>query len=325
MHDMKNPGILTARLRTITQSGLFQRFILAVIVLAGIIVGLETYPALMEQYGALLHTLDRIIIVIFVLEVLMKMGAEGRRPDRYFRDPWNVFDFTIVVLCLIPAVGPYAAVARLARVLRALRLITTIPRLQIIVNSLLKGLPSMTYVGLLLLLLFYVYAVLGVFLFRENDPLHFSDLQTALITMFRVVTLEDWTDILYIQMYGSDTYVGYDEQNHTGLTATPIAQPLTAVLFFVSFVLLGTIVILNLVIGVIISSMEEAQHEREQQELKSQRDSGKALTASEELRLLEHELDALGKHLAAIRRRVGDEFHGQPIHRTIRDAVPPES
>ena len=313
--------MLAAHLRTIVDAALFQRLILLFIVTAGVVVGLETYPSIMERHGDLLHTIDRIIIGIFVLEVILKMGAEGRRPWRYFRDPWNIFDFTIVVLCLIPAVGPYAAVARLARVLRALRLITSVPRLQIIVNSLLKGLPSMTYVGLLLLLLFYVYAVLGVFLFRENDPLHFADLQTALITMFRVVTLEDWTDILYIQMHGSDKYVGYSDQNHTGLIATPIAQPIAAVLFFVSFVLLGTIVILNLVIGVIISSMEEAQNEREQQELRTQRAQGRALTVAEEIRLLEHEFDAMGRHLAAIRRRASDEYSMPPVHRTLRDVT----
>ncbi|MBX3355818.1 MAG: ion transporter [Phycisphaeraceae bacterium] len=299
--------MLAHHLHRIVESHWFQRTILGVILLAAIVVGLETYPAVMAEWGGLLHALDRIIIGIFVIEALMKMGALLPRPWRYFRDPWNCFDFTIVVLCLIPAVGPYAAIARLARVLRALRLITTVPKLQIIVSSLLKGLPSMGYVGLLLLLLFYVYGVLGVFLFRSNDPLHFRDLQTSLITMFRVVTLEDWTDVLYIQMHGSALYVGYDELNHTGLTAISKAQPLAAVLFFVSFVLLGTIVILNLVIGVIISSMDEAQHEREQAMLKAQREKGVAMSAAEELRLLEHELGTLMNSLSAIRRRVGDE------------------
>jgi len=299
--------MLSATLQAIVEHRFFQRSILIVILIAAVVVGMETYPAMVARWGGVLHTLDRIIIGIFVVEALMKMGAHGRRPWRYFRDPWNCFDFTIVVLCLIPAIGPYAAIARLARVLRALRLITTIPKLQIIVNSLLKGLPSMGYVGLLLLLLFYVYAVLGVFLFRDNDPLHFADLQTALITMFRVVTLEDWTDVLYIQMYGSQNYVGYDAMNFTGLEATSAAQPVAAVLFFVSFVLLGTIVILNLVIGVIISSMEEAQHEREQNLLRSAREQGVALTAVDEIRLLEHELENFRKHLASIRRRVGDE------------------
>ncbi|HMN97769.1 MAG TPA: ion transporter [Phycisphaerales bacterium] len=302
--------MLAEGLHIVVESRAFQRTILAVIVVASVVVGLETYPSIVAAWGGLLRSLDRLIVAIFVVEALMKMGARWPRPWEYFRDPWNCFDFVIVVLCLIPAIGPYAAIARLARVLRALRLITTVPKLQLIVNSLLKGLPSMAYVGLLLLLLFYVYAVLGVFLFRENDPLHFTDLQTALLTMFRVVTLEDWTDVLYIQMHGSAAYPGFDELNHTGIDPVSRAQPLAAVLFFVSFVLLGTIVILNLVIGVIISSMQEAEHEREQGLLRAAKERGTALSAESELRLLEGELDALRAQLAAIRRRVGDERSG---------------
>ena len=291
----------------VVESRLFQRFILGSILVAAATVGLETYPALVERHGGVLHAVDRIVVGIFVLEAILKMAAHGGRFWRYFKDPWNDFDFTIVVLCLIPAVGPYAAVIRLARVLRALRLVTAVPRLQIIVSSLMKAMPSMGYVGLLLLLLFYVYAVLGVFLFRANDPLHFEDLQTALITMFRVVTLEDWTDVLYIAIHGSDAYVGYEAMNHTGLVAVSKAQPVKAVLFFVSFVLLGTVVILNLVIGVIISSMEEAQHEREQQLLRDARAQGVAIATAEEIRLLEHELGSLAKRLVEIRHRVEDE------------------
>lgn len=299
--------MIAAACHAIVESRSFTRFILGTILVAAAVVGLETYPALMERHGAILHWIDRAIVAIFVVEAILKMAAHGRRFWRYFADPWNGFDFTIVVLCLIPAVGPYAAIARLARVLRALRLVTAVPKLQIIVNSLLKGLPSMGYVGLLLLLLFYVYAVLGVFLFRANDPLHFADLQTALITMFRVVTLEDWTDVLYIAMHGSANYVGYGEMNHTGIDAVSAAQPVKAAIFFVSFVLLGTVVILNLVIGVIISSMQEAQHEREQQILREAKRQGMAIGVADEIRLLEHELASLAGRLVEIRRRVEDE------------------
>lgn len=277
------------------------------IILAAIVVGIETDQSIMARWGVWLHALDRAIVAIFVVEALLKIGAHGRTPWRYFRDPWNCFDFTIVVLCLIPAIGPYAAIARLARVLRTLRLITGVPKLQLIVNSLLKGLPSMGFVGLLLLMLFYVYGVLGVFLFRANDPVHFGDLPTALLTMFRIVTLEGWTDILDIQMHGSANFAGFVEINHTGIEPISRAQPMVATLFFVSFVLLGTIVSLNLVIGVIVSSMDEAEHEREQRFLRHRRESGEALTMGEEIRLLEHELGLLSKHLSTIRRRIGDE------------------
>jgi voltage-gated sodium channel len=136
-----------------------------------------------------------------------------------------------------------------------------------------------------------------------------------------VVTLEDWTDVLYIAIHGSDAYVGYEAMNHTGLAAVSRAQPVAAVLFFVSFVLLGTVVILNLVIGVIISSMEEAQHEREQQLLRDARAQGVAIATAEEIRLLEHELSSLAKRLVEIRHRVEDEAKARPPDRVGDDSA----
>ena len=200
---------MTERLGRFVDSAPFQHGVLAVIVMAAVLVGLETSRDLVARHGALLHGLDKVVLGIFILEAALKIGRHGRRWYRYFTDPWNVFDFLIVVVCLLPVGGQYAAVLRLARVLRALRLVTAVPRLQLLVSSLLKSIPSLGYVGLLLTVLFYVYAVMGIFLFRGNDPVHFQDLSTSLLTLFRVVTLEDWTDVMYIQMYGSDAYPGY--------------------------------------------------------------------------------------------------------------------
>jgi len=239
----------------------FQRAILGAIVVGAVTVGLETYPGLMARHGTLILTIDWIVIGIFCLEAAIKLARHGRHWWRYFADPWNVFDFAILLVCLLPLDGHYAAVLRLARVLRAMRLVSALPRLQLLVSALLKSLPSMTYVGLLLLLLFYVYAVLGVALFRDNDPVHFGNLKLALLSLFRVVTLEDWTDIMYIQMYGSDVFA---IDNPAALPADPQARPFLGAAYFVSFVLLGTMIMLNLFIGVIIGSMQEAQAEAEQ-------------------------------------------------------------
>ena len=118
----------------------------------------------------------------------------------------------------------------------------------------------MVYVCLLLFMLFYIYAVLGVILFRANDPVHFGDLWTSFLSLFRVVTLEDWTDIMYLQMQGSDAYRGYN-QSVAGLAMEPKAQPIVGAAYFVSFVLLGTMIMLNLVIGVVLNGMDEAQKE----------------------------------------------------------------
>lgn len=121
----------------------------------------------------------------------------------------------------------------------------------------------MGYVSILLLLLFYIYAVAGVFFFGANDPIHFADLQTSMLSLFRVVTLEDWTDIMYINMFGCENY-GYD--GNMELCKASLAQKGLSIGFFVSFVLIGTMVFLNLFIGVIMNGMDEAKADMEEAE-----------------------------------------------------------
>lgn len=118
----------------------------------------------------------------------------------------------------------------------------------------------MFYVSILLFLLFYIYGAMAVFLFGENDPIHFRNLQTSILSLFRVVTLEDWTDVMYINMYGSDAY-GYSASDLQKWNPTSSESPVGAAFFFVSFVLLGTMIVLNLVIGVIMNSMDESNAE----------------------------------------------------------------
>lgn len=246
-------------LAQVAQAKWFSNFIVGVILLAGFLVGLETYPSVVEGNKGLLHALDQIILWIFVVEVVIKMGAEGSKPWRYFRDPWNIFDFTIVAVCFLPVESSFVAVLRLARILRVLKLVTAIPKLQMLVGALLKSIPSMGYVSLLLGILFYIYACMGVTLLGANDPVHFGNLQIAMLSLFRTVTLEDWTDLMYIAMYGCNNY-GYD-----GMMAqctAPSASPVGGALFFVSFVLLGTMIVLNLFIGVIMNGMDEAQKDQ---------------------------------------------------------------
>ena len=255
--------------RRIASSPAFQRFIVVVILFGSFLVGIQTYKDFALRHASVLNALDVIILGLFTIELIIKLLAEGSRPINYFRNPWNLFDFLIVAACLLEPLLPINAaflpVIRLARILRILRLVTVIPKLQILVGCLLKSLPSMAYVSVLLFLLFYVYGAMAVFLYGENDPIHFRNLQTAMLSLFRVATLEDWTDIMYINMYGSDAY-GYTHQDIHDWQAIPSSSPLGAALFFVSFVLMGTMVILNLVIGVIMSSMEEMKTEVSMQE-----------------------------------------------------------
>lgn len=263
---------MKSRCQALVASPLFNRFIIAVIVLAGILVGIETHGPTMAKHHGLLHTLDKIVLLIFIFEIVVKMIALAPRPLDFFKDNWNVFDFVIVAVCLIPASGGFGPVLRLFRLLRVLRLLSAVPKLQLLVNALLKSLPSMLYVTVLLLLLFYVYAVAGVMFFAKNDPVHFGNIFDALLSLFRIVTLEDWTDVMYLQIYGSNIYDGYNI-SEANLAAhypafEPKAQPVLATAYFVSFVLFGTMVMLNLVIGVIVNGMDDARIDAEIEAIK---------------------------------------------------------
>ncbi len=254
---------MVATLKIVAESSSFQNFITAIILLAGVVVGVETYPYMAENYGGILSVLNSIVLWIFVAEIVVKMGAEGSKPYRYFLDPWNVFDFAIVAVCFLPFNASGAAVLRLARLLRVLKLVKALPKLQILVSALLKSIPSMGYVSLLLGMLFYVYAVAATMFYGANDPIHFGNLQTSMLSLFRAVTLEDWTDLMYIQMYGCANY-GYGGSE--ALCTASSASPVMGALFFVSFVLIGTMVILNLFVGVIMGGMDEARDEQRQLE-----------------------------------------------------------
>ena len=285
-------------------SGFFQNGILLLILFAAALVGIETYDAIMAKHGKLLHTLDEIVKWLFAVEAAIKMAQHGKHWYRYFKDPWNIFDFTIVVVCFLPVNAQYAAVLRLARILRALRLVSVVPQLQLIVGSLIKSLPSMMYVSILLMLMFYVYAVMGVFLWSDNDPVHFRNLQTSMLSLFRVVTLEDWTDIMYIQMYGSDQYPFSegDLEAYEGQFNSQ-ASPVIGAVYFVSFVLMGTMIMLNLFIGVIIQSMEEAQDEQAADDREKHMAEAGEITVADELLLLEKELEALQRRVRTLKDR----------------------
>ncbi|MBN2716412.1 MAG: ion transporter [Deltaproteobacteria bacterium] len=280
----------------------FQNAITIVIVLAGVLVGIETYQDYAARHREIIHVFDQLIIWIFVAEVIIKMAAEGKRFYRYFQDPWNVFDFIIVAACFLPVNAQYVMVLRLARLLRVLKLVRALPKLQVLVGALLKSIPSMAYVSLLLLLLFYVYAVAATFMFGANDPVHFKTLPLSMLSLFRAVTLEDWTDLMYINRDGCANY-GYGGIEHlcTASEAYPIGSPF----LFVSIVLLGTMIILNLFIGVIMNGMTAAQEENELAE-KARRlaETGETeATVTEDIEALIHRLSEIQHQLKLLKHR----------------------
>jgi len=274
---------MTKFVNQIVASKLFHHFIVGVILLAGVVAGLETSPAMMERHGPILLGLDKFILGVFIIEALLKMAAHGRKPWRYFADGWNVFDFLIVVLCLLPVGGPFAAVLRLTRALRLLRLVSALPKLQLLVGALLKSLSAMGYVSLLLALLFYMYAVAGIHLFGKTDPASFGSLGTALLTLFRIVTLDNWGDIYFAQVAH--------------------APAVKVALYFATFIVFGTMIILNLFIGIIMNSMAEMHAEiAERDRAQHERETG-AATLEDELRSLERELKELQTRMAGLRRK----------------------
>jgi voltage-gated sodium channel len=238
----------------------FSASIIGVIFIAGILVGIQTYP--IEPNSKIAFTcalLDVFVLWIFVLEIVVKMIAEGKSPWRYFRDAWNVFDFSIVAVGFMPIGGGGAVTAlRLLRLLRVLKLVKALPKLQILVIGLIKSMSSIGYVGALLILVFYLFAVLGMGFFGANDPVHMGELWISMLSLFRAATLEDWTDLMYIGMYGCENY-GYSGMEH--LCTHSHASGLLAAIYWVVLVLLASMMILNLFIGVIASSMQDAQNE----------------------------------------------------------------
>lgn len=190
----------------IVDSQWFSKVVIAFILLAGIVVGLQTYQQIMAAYGVYLELVDMLILYFFVLELLIRFFAIKGNVIRFFSDGWNVFDFFIVIVCFLPLAGDYALVLRLARVLRVLKLIENMPKLQVLVSALINSIPSLGYITLLLAVHFYVYEVLGTFLFHQNDPFHFGNLTLSLTRLFGVVTLEGWIDLLHVQMYGCDQF-----------------------------------------------------------------------------------------------------------------------
>jgi voltage-gated sodium channel len=237
---------MKALARRIVDAPRFEPFMIGLILFNAVLIGLETSHEVVAQHGELLHLGNDVILWIFIIEAALKITAVAPRLALYFGNGWNLFDFAIVVLSLIPATGEFALVGRLIRVLRVLRLVSAVPQLRLIVATLVRSIPSMGHVIMLMSIVFYIYAVTGFHLFHKTDPEHWGNLGAALLTLFSVVTLEGWVQVM-----------------EALLKAHPYAW-----IYFVSFVLIGTFVMLNLFIAVVINNLE-ASKQAELEELES--------------------------------------------------------
>jgi voltage-gated sodium channel len=223
--------------RRIVQARWFEPWMVALILFNAVIIGLETSPEVMDDYGRWLEFANDAVLGVFVLEAALKITAVAPQFRRYFGDGWNLFDFTVVVLSFIPSTGEFALVARLVRVLRVLRLVSAMPQLRLIVATLVRSIPSMGHVLMLLAIVFYIYAITGFHLFHQHDAEHWGSLGAALLTLFQIVTLEGWVEVM-----------------ETALEFRPLAW-----IYFVSFVLIGTFVVLNLFIAVVVNNLEASK------------------------------------------------------------------
>jgi len=225
--------------RRISSSTPFQRGVLALIVLNAIVMGLETLPELVSRLGSAFEAVNAAIQALFVLEIAVRLAACGSRPQDFFKSGWNVFDFSVVALSLLPAAGPLATIARLARVLRVARLVSGMPELRLIIGTMLRSIPSMGHVVMLLGLLIYVYGVIGHHMFAAADPEHWGSLIRAAKTLFFIITLEGWIEIM---------------------RASEAASP-WASLYYMSFIVIAVFVVTNLFIAVVINNLEKVRQE----------------------------------------------------------------
>ncbi len=249
-----------------------ERAIMILIVINAIILGLETYPAIVASAGDFLFWLDHAILAIFVIEILARMLVQRAA---FFRDAWNVFDFLVIAIALVPATGPLQ-VLRALRILRVLRLITAVPSLKRVVGGLIGALPGMGSVVALLLLIFYVFAVMATKLFGEDFPVYFGSLAASVFSLFQIMTLEGWAAEIVRPVMEKHPY---------------------AWSFFIPYIVVTSFAVLNLFIGIVVSAMQ-SEHEAEAAEKRKIEDAAQAALL-DELRGLRSEVTALRGELSA--------------------------
>jgi voltage-gated sodium channel len=229
---------VTDKIGSITGSALFRKVVVTLILLNAVIVGLDTYPQIHSRYGQILHLADRIILYLFSLELVLRfLGSHPRLA--FFRSGWNLFDLIIVGVSYLPS-SEFFTVARLFRILRALRTVSVSPDLQKVVSALLRSLPALGHILVLLALLMYVYAAIGTSLFGQIAPRFFGSLHQSVLTLFSIITLEGWVTVM-------------DEV---------VPQMPAAWIYFVTFILFGTFVALNFVVGVIVNNLQAVEIEQ---------------------------------------------------------------
>lgn len=260
--------VKTNSINALVNHPLFNKWVIGLILLNAVLVGMETYPALYESNEVLFYWADRVLLGLFTLELVLRIWA-ARPSPAFFKDGWNVFDLLIVISGYLIANTSLVTVLRILRILRVLRAVSVIPSLRRIVSALLLTIPALGNITLLLGLLFYIFAVIGTSLFAEIEPEFFGTLHQSLLTLFQIILLDGVMDIV-----------------------RPLLESLPwSWIYFVVFILLGSFVIFNLFVGVIVSNIEKVERE----ESESEHSEHSALQA--ELTLLRGEIRELKQYM----------------------------
>jgi voltage-gated sodium channel len=220
----------------------FEFFVVGVIIFSALVIGAKTYD-IPDYMLTLISWMDSGITLFFLVEITIRFIGEPNK-KAFFKNPWNIFDTLIVVVSLIPIQdSEMALIGRLIRIFRVLRMVSIVPELRLLLNSLLKALPQLGYVILLMFIIFYIYAAIGASFFATINEDLWGDISIAMLTLFRVMTFEDWTDVMY---------------------ETMAVYPLSW-MFYLTFIFLTTFAFLNMVIGIVVNVMEN-EHAQEEKE-----------------------------------------------------------
>ncbi|MCG7960832.1 MAG: ion transporter [Candidatus Thiodiazotropha taylori] len=220
------------------ENKIFETFVILVIVISALMIGAKTYP-IPSSVTQSLRLLDVGITIFFLVEIIIRMIAD-QSLKRFFSKAWNVFDFLIVTASLIPVDDSEAALlGRLLRVFRVLRLVSIIPELRVLLNAFVTAIPRMGYVSLLMFIIFYIYAAIGSMFFHQINPELWGNITIAMLTLFRIATFEDWTDVMYETM---DVF--------------PLSW-----FFYLSFIFIVAFVFLNMMIGIVLETLQREHEE----------------------------------------------------------------
>ncbi len=237
-----SPGSFQDKLELLRHKRLFEIVVVSVILFSALVSGLKTYE-IPSQILRMMDWLDYAITLFFVLEISVRFLAESNKRD-FFKSGWNVFDTIIVSVSLIPVSdSELVYIARLIRIFRVLRMVSVIPELRHLLNSLLKALPQLGYVALMMFIIVYIFAAIGSTLFASVNEFLWGDIAVSMLTLFRVMTFEDWTDVMY---------------------ETMAVYPLSWV-YYLIFIFLNTFAFLNMLIGIVVNVMEQERAEEREE------------------------------------------------------------